>query len=186
VTGLITFPQLVTGEVLINRFRRVRMMLARPFKGNDILDSARPVCVTGLSALQMLIELRCTPPGKKSEQRAAKRADRVIAPGEGFAEPGEREPKTNPAPQGRQKQESLFPQARLRHRLGLLLCPPAPQAGWMGQLTGSQVDRFSASHRILAYHLITRLDKGSWMSQVCHCPFKAGRGNEKFASRGDA
>jgi hypothetical protein len=46
------------------------------------------------------------PPGKKSEQRAAKRADRVIAPGDGFAEPGEREPKTNPAPQGRQKQES--------------------------------------------------------------------------------
>jgi HAE1 family hydrophobic/amphiphilic exporter-1 len=44
----------------------------------------------------------------------------------------------------------------------------------MVQLTGSQVDRFSASHRILAYHLITRLDKGSWMSQVCHCPFKAG------------
>ena len=33
--------------------------------------------------------------------RAAKRADRVIAPGDGAAEPGDDEPEMNPAPKGR-------------------------------------------------------------------------------------
>ena len=95
---------------------------------------------------------------KKSFNQPAKLAERVLAPGDGEAEPGViasnfREPAKLATDAGRKSaienskfklffvqlssvahfvgwdRVGLGPQARLRHRLGLALFPPASQAG---------------------------------------------------------
>jgi len=96
---------------------------------------------------------------KDSFVEPAKRAERVLAPGEGEAEPGVdgrqfKEPAKLATDSNRSVKRSWvrsvffkilsiahfvgsdpvwlrFPEARLRHRLGLALSPPASQAGWL-------------------------------------------------------